>query len=279
MQYIAPADLTLLEILTYLFPQSSKTTLRSWIKEGRVAIDDQSASIANCLVFQGQKITVGNRKHFLPGGIAVLYEDADIVVINKPSGLLSVATAFDKSQTAHAILKAHYRPRKVFVVHRIDQDTSGTMIFALNEGSHFELKKAFESHDIERSYTAIVEGHMEVTSGTWKSHLFEDSNYVVHVTEDSEKGKEAITHYKVKKSNKRYSWLELTLETGRKNQIRVHCQNAGHSIAGDKKYGAITQPIKRLCLHAHLLGLRHPSSYKKMEFTSPVPEEFYRILP
>ncbi len=278
MKYVAQANITLLDALTAVCPNSSKTTLRSWIKEGRVKIDDEVPSTANTLVREGQTVTVGSRKRFLPGGIVILYEDADIVVIEKPCGMLSVATAFDKSQTAHAILKNHYPAKKVQVVHRLDQDTSGVMMFALSNEAYDQLKKDFEVHAIERAYSAIVEGRMESSSGTWKSLLYEDPNYVVHVTDDPTKGKEAITHYVVKNRNRRYSWIELRLETGRKNQIRVHCQEAGHPIAGDKKYGSTTHPLKRLCLHAHLLGFTHPIKNKKMTFTASPPSEFYRIL-
>lgn len=279
MKYTASAPLPLLEALVLLCPSSSKTTLRSWVKEGRVTIDGDTAANANVVIEKGQTVSVGHRKRFLPGGITILYEDSDLVVIDKPAGLLSVATAFDKSQTAHAILKSHYRSRKVQVVHRLDQETSGVMLFAFSDAAFEKLKKDFEVHAIRRSYSAIVEGTLSPQSGTWKTLLYEDGNYVVHVTEDPTKGKEAITHYVVKSQNKRYSWLEVTLETGRKNQIRVHCQAAGHPIAGDKKYGASAQPIKRLCLHAHLLAFTHPVSHKAMEFISPPPDDFYKVIP
>lgn len=278
MKYIAPVNIVLLEALSTLFPQSSKTTLRSWIKEGRVKINEDTASTANVIVYEGQTVTIGSRKRFIEGGITILYEDSDLVVIDKPAGLLSVATVFDKTKTAHAILKQHYKPKKVQVVHRLDQDTSGVMMFVFSDEAYEKLKKDFEVHDIGRSYTAIVEGRMSPSSGTWKSMLYEDGNYVVHVTDDPTKGKEAITHYVVKNSTKKYSWIEVTLETGRKNQIRVHCQEAGHPIAGDKKYGAMTHPIKRLCLHAHLLSFNHPITHKKMSFNMAPPAEFFRIL-
>lgn len=278
MKYVAIANIVLLDALSTICPDSSKTTLRSWIKEGRVRIDGELGLTANTLVIEGQTVTIGNRKRFLPGDIAILHEDADLVVIDKPSGLLSVASTFDKIQTAHAVLKQHYPNKKVQVVHRIDQDTSGVMMFALSQEAYDQLKKDFEVHAIERAYIAIVEGKMDSSSGTWNSLLYEDANYVVHVTDDPSKGKEAITHYTVKNKSKFFSWLELNLETGRKNQIRVHCQQAGHPIVGDKKYGASSNPIKRLCLHAHLLGFTHPITHKKLSFTSLPPREFYRII-
>lgn len=278
MKYTIPQDASLLEALASLFPQSSKTTLRSWIKEGRVQVGGTILKNAQLGVLEGQELLIGNRKKFIGNQIPIIYEDADLIVIDKPSGLLSVATAFEKGDTAHGLLKAYYRSRRVYIVHRLDQDTSGVMLFAFNEEACQRLKKIFEAHDIERSYTAIVDGQMEVPSGKWESFLFEDDQYVVHTTHDAKKGEKAITHFETVSSNKRYSWLNLTLETGKKNQIRVHCQEAGHSVVGDKKYGSHANPIRRLCLHAHLLAFNHPISHKAMRFESPVPEDFYKVM-
>lgn len=278
MKYIPPNDIILLNALALMAPSSSKNTLRSWVKEGRVEVDGERAELASLVIRKNQQITVGDRKKFLDGGITVLFEDKDLVVVEKPSGLLSVSTAFEKGETVHAFLKSHYHPRKVFVVHRLDQDTSGVMIFALSEAASVKLKEAFEVHAIERAYTAVVEGYPDPMTGTWESYQYEDARYVVHETEDPSKGKLAITHYRVIAQAKKYALLELTLETGRKNQIRVHCQSAGHPIVGDKKYGALANPIKRLCLHAHLLVIQHPFTKKSLKFTSPIPKEFQRIF-
>lgn len=279
MKYVTLAPQTLLEALAKLSPESSKTTLRSWLKDGRVAVDGHIAKIATTLIKEGQEITLGSRSRFIKGGVQLHYEDSHLVVVEKPSGLLSVATAFEKGETVHAILKEHYHPRKVFVVHRLDQDTSGIMLFALSEQSRDQLKVIFEEHNIERAYSAIVEGHVEPQQGTWQSYVYEDDHYVVHSTTDTEKGRLAITHYVVAVTSKRYTALLLKLETGRKNQIRVHCQDAGFPIVGDKKYGASSSPIKRLCLHAHLLAFLHPITQQKMRFESEVPEAFYRLVP
>lgn len=279
MKYVALKEESLLDALAQLSPGSSKNTLRSWIKEGRVQIDEETAKNSAIRVHKGQVITLGQRKKMIRSALPILYEDNDLVVIDKPSGLLSVSTAFEKGETAHALLKAHFRPRKVFVVHRLDQDTSGVMVFALNQATCDQFKELFEAHNIERAYTAIVEGRMPESKGTWRSYQLEDKQYVVHETDQPEKGRLAVTHFKTLASTRRYSWLELQLETGRKNQIRVHCQSAGYPIVGDKKYGAKTSPIKRLCLHAHFLGFKHPTTKKMMRFDSPVPDEFYRLIP
>jgi 23S rRNA pseudouridine1911/1915/1917 synthase len=283
MFYLAPKDFSILETLVYLFPESSKNTLRSWIKQGRIQVEEAVVSNTSFQVYKGQKITLNQRKRVIYSHssvpISILYEDRDLVVLDKPSGLLTVASAFEKEETLHALLKAHYRPRSIFVVHRLDQETSGTIVFAFNETTHEKLKDLFEMHAIERMYTAIVEGKMASSSGIWHSYQYEDRQYVVHDTSDPTRGRLAITHYETLAQFKRYSWLKLRLETGRKNQIRVHCRSAGHPVVGDKKYGAKTNPLHRVCLHAHLLTFQHPMTKKPLRFESAVPPEFYQVIP
>lgn len=280
MKYIAVEDLNLLEALTRLAPESSKTTLRSWLKDGRITVNAETIKLAAFRVKKGQEVELGTRQRFTKNGIKIYYEDRHIVVVEKPDGLLSVSTAFQKNETLHAYLKERYHPQPVYVVHRLDQDTSGVMLFALSEEARDKLKLTFEKHDIERGYYAIVEGKpVEQDSGTWQSYVYEDDNYVVHNTPDPEKGSLAVTHFEVHNKSRRYTALILKLETGRKNQIRVHCQTAGNPVVGDKKYGASTSPIKRLCLHAFLLAFQHPITQKPMRFESPIPESFTRLIP
>lgn len=278
MHYIAPQDLSLLEALLILSPQSSKNTLRSWIKEGRVSIDHISVVHLASLVRKGQRVEVGARKKKLRADLPILYEDRDLVVIDKPAGLLSVAAAFERENTVQALLNAHYSPRRVGVVHRLDQDTSGIMVFALNDEACARLKELFAAHEMGRSYVAVVEGRFPLSEGTWHSYQYEDAQYVVHETDDPSKGRLAITHFRVLAHSARYSLLQLQLKTGRKNQIRVHCQAAGYPIAGDKKYGGHATPFKRLCLHARSLVFQHPFSKKSLSFDSPPPPEFYALV-
>lgn len=279
MKYTASHEISILDALAQLSPKSSKNTLRSWIKEGRVQVDDKTVNQSSVIVSTHQIVTVGQRKKNIQPGLPILYEDSDLVIVNKPSGLLSVATHFEKQETLFSLLKAHYHPRKVFVVHRLDQDTSGVMVFALNPKALDGLKELFEKHAIKREYTGIVEGQITTSTGTWKSYQYEDSQYHVHETMDESAGKLAITHYQTVATTNRYSWLNLRLETGRKNQIRVHCASAGFPVVGDKKYGAQSNPLKRLCLHAHLLAFQHPITKKQLRFDAPIPEEFYRLIP
>ncbi len=268
----------LLNILAIMFPDSSKTTLRSWLTEGRITVDGEVVKQGQTIIEKDQEINLSTKPQFAGGGIRIIYEDRHLVAIEKPQGLLSVATAFEKGETAHNILKKHYHPRKVQVVHRLDQDTSGVMLYALSDEGYNGLKILFEKHSIERCYYAVVEGHPSPKNGTWQSYLYEDDLYMVHSTTDPEKGRLAITHYSTKKTSSRFSLLELRLETGRKNQIRVHCNDHECPIVGDKKYGSKTDLIKRLCLHAELIAFIHPVTGKEMCFTSPIPAAFNRLF-
>lgn len=272
------SELPLLEALAIIFPESSKTSLRSWIKEGRVTVDGKVIKLTAHHVLKDQKVILHPKANLVEGLVPILFEDKHFVAIDKPAGLLSVSTAFEKTETAFSYLKRKYYPRQVYVVHRLDQDTSGVMLFALSQEGYTGLKETFQRHDLTRQYVAIVEGRLDKQNGTWESYLVEDRQYVVKSTEDSYKGELAITHYKVEKTSKFYSLLSLTLETGKKNQIRVHCQEAGHSIVGDKKYGGKGSPIKRLCLHAHLLEFNHPVTGKAMRFISPLPTPFSQLI-
>lgn len=279
MKYVVSASLSLLEALCCLAPESSKNSLRSWLKAGRVLVDEVVVKDPFFEVEKGQTVSIGQRKKIIYSKIPVIYEDEDFIIIDKPAGLLSVSTAFQKVETAHALLKNYYRPRKVFVVHRLDQETSGVMVFAFNQLSYERLKELFRTHSIERSYTAVVEKGPFPSSGIWKSYQYEDESYRVHETEDETEGRLAVTHYQTLKKNSHYAWLELKLETGRKNQIRVHCQTAGSPVVGDKKYGSRSNIIKRLALHAHLLAFKHPINHKYFRFQIEVPESFHRLIP
>lgn len=279
MKYTALNDIPLLDSLAILSPKSSKNTLKGWIDEGRVSIDGVVADKTQKTLKKGETVTIGNKVLFLPGDLKILYQDEHLVAINKPEGLLSVATDYEKGDTAHGILKRHFKGAHVHVVHRLDQETSGVMLFALSEIGRDMLKDLFEKHDLYREYIAIVDGHLDPKEGEWRSYLTEDAVYKVHSSQDPTKGQLAITHYTVEGASKRFSRLRLVLETGKKNQIRVHCQEAKVPVMGDKKYGSKVNPIGRLALHAHRLELIHPITGKKLAFHVPPPSEFLKIVP
>lgn len=275
MKYITVHPLSLMETLVKMAPDSSKTTLRSWIKEGRITVNDSVATDSSLMVSPGQIVALGVKKCMIGGGIQIYYEDPHIVVIEKPSKLLSVATAAETEKTAQSYLRDRFK--RVYAVHRLDRGTSGVMLFALTDEARHLLNDMFEKHDLQRCYTGIIEGKLNSSSGTWQSYLYEDDQYKVHSSASSERGVLAKTHYEVQSSSKKYSLIHFTLETGKKNQIRVHCQEAQHPLAGDKKYGAISDPLNRLCLHAHMLAFQHPMTHKLLRFHSPAPSEFQKL--
>jgi 23S rRNA pseudouridine1911/1915/1917 synthase len=278
MKHIADKKGSLLEILQEMAPDSSKNTLRSWLQSGRVTVDRRHADRANTAILPGQEVLIGPKVSFLRGSVRLLHEDDAIVVLEKPEGLLSVATDFENRATVHAILKRQFHNRRVYPVHRLDRETSGVMLFAYTEEARDFLKTQFEQHLIDKTYFAIVEKEMPLGKGTWESYLEEDDFYYVKSTNDSQSGKLAVTHYEVLKTHKNRSLLRLKPQTGRKNQLRVHCTEAGHPIVGDKKYRAATNPMKRVCLHAQKISFVHPSTQRRIAFSTPLPENFYKIL-
>jgi 23S rRNA pseudouridine1911/1915/1917 synthase len=270
---------SLLEALQEGFPESSNNTRRSWLEERRVTVSRKVASHPKFLVQPGQKIAVGKRKIYMEEGVEILYEDDHMVALYKPSGILSVATDYDMDENVHSFLKKRFNKRRVYPVHRLDREASGVMVFAYSDKAQQALKKQFEEHSLQRQYIAVVEGDLQPTKGMWQSYLYEDESYYVRSVSDPSLGELATTHYKVIKRVKNTSTLLVTLETGKKNQIRVHCKEAGHPILGDKKYGSSLEQGGRVALHAYKLAIEHPILKKPMNFEREAPFAFSRYLP
>lgn len=222
-----------------------------------------------------------SKKH-QPKGFEILHEDRDVIVGNKAAGSLAVAALWNKEDTIHAALntyvrKGNVRSRKcVFVVHRLDQATSGAMIFAKTEQAQTFLKDNWTT--TKKIYYAIVHGRLARKSGTISSHLIEDEDYVMRSTTDSAKGKLAHTTYTVIKETDKFSLLKVDLLTGRKNQIRVHLADLGHPVVGDDKYGKSDPQHKRLALHSQSISFIHPFSGKRLTFTASIPEYFTKLI-
>jgi tRNA pseudouridine32 synthase/23S rRNA pseudouridine746 synthase/23S rRNA pseudouridine1911/1915/1917 synthase len=268
---------SLLSRVQILSPDSSVTTLRSWIKQGRVTVDGEPVTRADASVEEGQEVKLLPKARFTDKGeIKILYQDRYLVVLDKPEGVLSVKAPFEAEKTLHKFLKATYGANRVKVVHRLDQGTSGVILFALEEKTYKELKKMFEKHELDRRYTAVVEGVVDEPEGSWHHYLWEDEAYRMHAGSDPSEGKEAITHYTVLRKSKYYTLIECRLETGRKNQIRVQAADSGFPIAGDVKYGAKRNPLGRMALHAHSLEFLHPILKKKLKVESPLPPSFMK---
>lgn len=213
-----------------------------------------------------------------PQGLTILYEDQDIIVIDKSSGLLTVKANYEKEKTAHHILTTYIRrgsarsTARVFVVHRLDRETSGVLVFAKSYKVKDNLKQQWGS--VKKKYIAVVHGVLTEKSGTITSYLTENDDYEVSSVKDSGKGKLAKTKFKVIKESKRFSLLEIELLTGKKNQIRVHLSEKGHPIVNDDKYGNQGKVEGRLALHSHSLTFNHPHSGKRLTFQAKVPDYF-----
>ena len=221
------------------------------------------------------------RKH-LPRGLEILYEDRDILVVDKPAGMLTVGMGTHKFKTAYYILTDYVRKgclksrKRIVIVHRLDQWTSGVLVFAKSEEVKSHLQAQWK--DTEKKYVAVVHGRFDQKDGMITSYLFEDKAYVVHSTTDVTKGKLAHTVYKVLKETMQFSLLEINLLTGRKNQIRVHMADRGHPVVGDRKYGKTKDGYQRLALHSKSISFKHPTSGEQMTFETKVPDYFNKLI-
>lgn len=274
MELQVQETIKLIDALGQLYPDSSKRTLKNWLAGGRFFLDGKKIVKENLVLEKGQVLSsVSSFKPQLVPGLKILYEDRYLVAIDKPVGLLSVPLDAEFSPKRHALgmLREHYGTDQILAVHRIDRETSGVLLFARGKQAEEKLKDLFEAHDLSRQYYAIVEGRLAENQGSWESCLIELPNLDVV---ESPEGKTAITHFEVLRRSAKYSYLRLTLETGRKHQIRVHCQAAGHPVVGDKRYGSTESPMGRLCLHARHLSLIHPFTGKELSFDSPLPPIF-----
>ena len=213
-------------------------------------------------------------------GLKIIHLDDAVVVVDKPTGLLSMGSEREKARTAHRLLNEHLktlirsRLQQAFIVHRLDRETSGLMVFARNQSIQAILQKNWKK--VVKRYLAVVEGVPLNAQGTLKDHLVESNSFMVQRVDKG--GALAITHYRVLRRDGDKSLLELTLETGRKNQVRVQLAALGHPIIGDQKYGATTDPVRRLALHSCELKFRHPVSGESMEFQSGLPAQLEQLV-
>jgi tRNA pseudouridine32 synthase/23S rRNA pseudouridine746 synthase/23S rRNA pseudouridine1911/1915/1917 synthase len=219
---------------------------------------------------------------YQPRGLEILYEDEDILVIDKPAGLLTIGTQNNKTGTAYYMLtdyvrKGNIRSRnRIFIVHRLDKSASGVLVFAKTEEAKFRLQREWK--DTEKKYVAVVYGQLAKKEGVITSYLAESKAYVVYSTADATRGKLAHTAYKVLKESSRFSLLEINLLTGRKNQIRVHMADKGHPVVGDRKYGKPNDAFRRLALHSKSISFKHPVSGRQMTFETKVPNYFNDLI-
>ena len=283
--FLVSEPVELLKFLGEQLTDKSRNNIKSLLTHRQVLLDGQVVTQYNQPLKVGQELVINwtlVRDEQQDSKLKILYEDAQILVIDKPAGLLSIASDKVKEYTAYHQLTEFVRNKnpgdRIFIVHRLDRDTSGVMLFAKNEEIKHQLQDNWKETVIDRAYVAVVEGKVEKQEGTCNSWLKETKTKLMYSSSIQGEGQEAITRYKVLQTNKKYSLLELRLETGRKNQIRVHMKDLGHSIIGDKKYGAQTNPIGRLALHAHILAFHHPVTGELMRFETEVPKKFTTLF-
>ena len=281
----ASRESKLLEFLYESFPDRSRKSIKSLLEQKQIIILNQIVTRFDYPLEPGMDVIILKKKsspNMTLRKMNLLYEDEHLLVIEKSAGLLSVATEKENEETAFSILKSYVKKshhhNELYIVHRLDRDTSGILMFAKTKEIQQKLQDNWENAVTKRIYYAVVEGHVQNAEGEIVSSLKENKALTMYSSKTPGDGQKAVTRYRVLKSNARYSLLEVSLQTGRKNQIRVHLQDIGHSIAGDKKYGAATDPLGRLGLHAGILEFFHPATGKCLHFETPVPAVFKKLF-
>ncbi len=272
---------SLLDFLLSHVTGQSRNSIKHLLSRGQVLVDNVPQRQFDLPLATGQTVTVLPQAKGAVLPFPVLFEDGELLVIHKPAGLLSVATDTQKDRTAYRLTVDYLRARdpraRLFVVHRLDRDTSGVLLFARTGEIKEALQADWNGLVKKRGYWAVVEGEDLPDSGECRSRLTENAVHKVYSAKGSQ-GKEAVTRYTVLSRRKGYSLLDVELDTGRKNQIRAHLAELGHPVAGDTKYGAGTDPMGRLGLHAYELALKDPRNGKLLTFTAPPPVEFQRMF-
>ncbi|MCM1093413.1 MAG: RluA family pseudouridine synthase [Lachnospiraceae bacterium] len=284
--FIPQESCKLLEFLIQSMPQRKRTTIKELLKHNQIAVNGIPVTQFDAELNPGDKVQANLTREFRVFShrrVKIDYEDDDIIVIEKGYGLLSMGTDKIKDGTAYSILRDYVKwvdPRnKLFIVHRLDRDTSGLMMFAKNSKAKEAMQHNWNNMVLNRKYVTVVEGNVEQDSGVVKSYLVENSQMEVYSSQEPVEGGEwAVTRYKVLKRGNGHTMLEVELDTGRKNQIRVHMKDLGHPIAGDRKYGARASIIHRLALHAQTLRFAHPVTRRDMNFTTPIPGSFFKLI-
>ena len=275
---------TLLPFLLARVKGKSRNNVKSLLSRRLVAVDGVPLSRFDAPLLPGQQVSIlpasAPRADALP--FPILYEDEHLIVVNKPAKLLSVANDKEKTRTAYHLVTDYVKARRVddriFVLHRLDRDTSGVLMFARDA----ETKELFQARWNEivtrRGYLAVVEGVPKPAQDTIRSFLVETDTHLSFSGAPGKGAKDAVTSYQIVKAGRGYALLDISIETGRKNQIRVHMKEKGCPVAGDKQYGARTNPIGRLCLHANELSFTHPATGEQITFKAKMPRDFNRVF-
>lgn len=280
---------TLAERLHADFPGSSGRSVKQWLSAGRVRVNAEVVRDPRTLVAPGDRVTLGpgvvDPAHpaVLPLGLAIVHEDRHLVVIDKPPGLLTIATEKERERTAYRLLwdlLGRHRPvARPFVVHRLDRETSGLLVVAKTPGAKTALQTQFAARTVDRGYVAVVEGVMRKDTRTLVDRVEEDAAYRVRIARGGRRGgREAITRYRVRGRGRDATLIDIALGTGRRHQIRVQLAAIGHPVVGDAQHGSRRDPLRRVCLHASVLGFVHPGTGEPARFESPAPPAFLRLV-
>ena len=283
--YQVKEESKLMDFLIMSMPQRKRTTIKNLLSHNQVAVNGVPTTQFDTPLAPDDEVKVNLSREFrvfFNRRLKLVYEDDDIIVVNKGYGLLSMGTDKIKDGTAYSILRDYLKwkdPRnKIFIVHRLDRDTSGLMVFAKSVEAKERLQHNWNNMVLSRKYLAVVEGNPDPEEGEVRSYLAENSRFEVYSTNNPEEGQLAVTRYKTLRSRNGFSLMEVSLDTGRKNQIRVHMKDLGHPITGDRRYGAKSSPIHRMALHAQTLRFVHPITRKDMNFSTPIPASFAKLV-
>ncbi len=276
---------TLLEFLMTFVPGNNRTKAKKLLSMKMVYVDKVITSQFDTPLKEGQIVQIaqrGNPHDLRSKYVELVYEDAFLIVVKKATGIVSVPLPGSRETSVKSILDEYVKRRNkrfsIHTVHRLDRGTSGLMLFAKKRDVQQEFIAHWHEIITDRRYVAVVEGEMGKKSGVVTSWLSDDKKYVVFSSPVNNGGKYAVTNYKTIKSNKDFSLVELKLETGRTNQIRVHMHDLHHTIVGDEKYGSMIDPVNRLCLHAFCLNFYHPVTKEHLKFKTDIPTEFTNLL-
>ncbi|MBR7168162.1 MAG: RluA family pseudouridine synthase [Bacteroidales bacterium] len=274
------------ELMIFLMTKMSgisRTKVKNMLSNGLVWVDDEVVSQYNFMLQPGMQVRIGKKEEkrkFTSKWMRIVFEDKYIVVVEKREGIVTNSPTDEVS--IQRVLNNYFeftRQRcRAHTVHRLDKHTSGLLIFAKDKKISFMFEKNWKDIISDRRYVAVVEGFMEKEYGTVESYLKDNRMFVSYSSDTDDGGKHAITHYKTLKRKPDFSLVELRLETGRKNQIRVHMHDLKHPIVGDEKYGSTSDPIKRVALHAYKLSFTHPMTNEELSFETPIPTNFMQLL-
>lgn len=284
-RYEVEREQPLLEFLLEKVKGQSKSKIKATLQGHGVLVGKTCVTKFDYMLKPGMCVAVSNTKRNLnilrSRYVKIVYEDQYIVVVDKAVGILSMA-AGHSSLNVKAVLDNYFHKSRqrcqAHVVHRLDRDTSGLMIYAKDMQTEQALERQWHEAVYDRRYVALLSGRMEQKEGTIANWLKDNSAYITYSSPTDNGGKYAVTHFYTLETQANYSLVQFSLETGRKNQIRVHAADMGHPVCGDVKYGNGDNPIGRLCLHAYVLCFYHPVTHEKMEFSTPIPQSFIQGL-